>query len=355
MKKTLLSLLALSLGLICNAQVIVTEDCSSLVVGDIGDDVTGATPGQNDWLTFVAATGLNSDFQVIDQGGEYGNIIQITGSNTSTNTRRMFKDVSGSWGFREAGNNVAEVQFDFFSGPVTTSKNSLRVILYNTDLTKILGGMMFNMGTKVLSGLSYYDNTAQAGGILGNYLFRLSYTAVPTPAYSDLVLQPNTWYRVGFSFNYTTGEVVFKESTGLITSSPIVGASAGIDAVQLNMMVTAISLTGDVNTVSSMGLFDNLNFQASAVNGPLSVATQEVVSNEIAVYPNPATNVINVNNPNASITKIVLTDLNGRTVKQVNYDKVADIQINIGDLASGMYMMNIQSTQGESTKKFLKQ
>ncbi|MFT3796319.1 T9SS type A sorting domain-containing protein [Flavobacterium sp.] len=352
MKKTLLSLFALSLGLFSNAQVIVTEDASSLVVGDIGDDLTGMTPGQGDWLTFVVASGSNSDFQVVDQGN--GNIIQITGSNTSANTRRMFKDVSGSWGFRDSGNNVAEVQFDFFSGPVTTSNNSIRVILYNSDLTKILGGMMFSMGSKVLSGLSYYDNTASAGGVLGNYSFRLSYTAVPTPTYSDLVLQPNTWYRVGFSFNYTTGEVIFKEGTGLITSSPIIGASAGIDAVQLNMMVTAISLTGQTNTVSSLGLFDNLNFQASAVNGPLSVKTEEVVANEVSVYPNPATNVINVSNPNASITKITLTDLNGRTVKQINYDKVAEIQINISDLASGMYMMNIQSTDGESVKKFLK-
>lgn len=355
MKKTLLSFCALGLGLFANAQVLLIENGTGLTPGNVGTDLTGTTPGANDWLTFCAASGQNSDFQIVDQGGAYGNVVQITGSNTAANTRRMFKDIGGDWGFRDAGNDVAEVQFDFFSGPATTSTNSLRVILYNSDLTKIVGGMMFAMSTKVLSGLSYYDNTAAAGGVLGNYSFRLSYTATPTPAYSDLVLQPNTWYRVGFSVNYTTGQVIFKESTGLITSSPIIGASAGIDPVQLNMMMTAITTTGQTNTVSATGLFDNLNFQASATSGPLlATESNEMVSNQFSVFPNPASNVINIGNENAAITNVSLADLNGRTVKQFELDKVSSTQLNISDLSSGMYMMTIQSTQGETVKKIMK-
>lgn len=354
MRKTLLTFCALGFGLFAQAQVILTENCEGLSVGNVNDDLTGAVPGQGEWMTFVAASGNNSDFQVINQGGDAGNLIQITGSNTATNTRRMFQDISGPWGFRDAGNNVAEVQFRFFSGPATTSTNSLRVILYNSDLTKIIGGMMFAMSTKVLSGLSYYDNTASAGGVLGNYSFRLSYTATPTPAYSDLVLQPNTWYTVGFSVNYTTGQVIFKESTGLITSAPITGASAGLDPVQLNMMMTAITTTGQVNSVSATGLFDDLNFQASATSGPLlAVATNEVASAS-SVYPNPASNFINVSNDKAAITKVTLADLNGRTVKQFELANVSEAQLNISELSSGMYLMTIKSTEGETVKKIMK-
>lgn len=351
MRKTLLTFYALGFGLFASAQVILTENCEGLSVGNVNDDLTGAVPGQGEWLTFVAAAGNNSDFQVINQGGDTGNMVQITGSNTSANTRRMFQDISGPWGFRDAGNDVAEVQFRFFSGPATTSTNSLRVILYNSDLTKIIGGMMFAMSTKVLSGLSYYDNTASPGGVLGNYSFRLSYTA---PNYSDLTLQPNTWYTVGFSVNYTTGQVVFKESTGLITSAPITGASVGLDPVQLNMMMTAITTTGQVNTVSGIGLFDNLNFQASATSGPLLAVVSDEVANQSSVYPNPASNVINVSNDKAAITSVTLADLNGRTVKQFELDKVSDAQLNISELSAGMYLMTIKSTQGETVKKIMK-
>ena len=353
MKKTLLTFCALGLGLFANAQVLLNEDASGLLLGNVGADLTGTTPGQGEWLTFVAAAGNASDFQVVEQAGN--NMIQITGSNTAVNTRRMFKDISGDWGFRDAGNDVAEVQFRFYSGGPTTSTNSLRVILYNADLTKIIGGMMFSMSTKVLSGLSYYDNTASAGGVLGNYSFRLSYTATPTPAYSDLVLQPDTWYTVGFSVNRANGQVIFKESTGLITSAPITGASAGLDPVQLNMMMTAISTTGQTNTVAATGLFDNLNFQASATSGPLlAVQSNVVANNQSSVYPNPASNSINVSNEHAAITKITMADLNGRTVKQFELDKVSNAQLNISDLSSGMYMMTIKSTEGETVKKIIK-
>jgi hypothetical protein len=207
-----------------------------------------------------------------------------------------------------------------------------------------------------LSGLSYYDNTAAAGGILGNYSFKLSYTATPTPAYSDLVLQPNTWYKVGFSFNYVTGEVIFKEDTGLITSAPITGASANTEIAQLDMVVTAISIPNQTNTVAAQGLFDNLNFQASVLSGPLlAVQDNAIIANEFAVFPNPAENVINVTNSNnIAISAITMTDLNGRVVKQQNFENVSDIQLSVSDLASGMYMMTIKSAQGEIVKKIMK-
>ncbi|HMI08500.1 MAG TPA: T9SS type A sorting domain-containing protein [Flavobacterium sp.] len=355
MKKTLLSLCALGFGFFSQAQVLLDENVSTLTVGNVGTDLTGTTPGQGGWLTSVLAAGSNTDFQVIDQGGNYGNVFQIIGSNTAVNSRRLFKDVSSDWGFRETGNNVAEVQFDFFTGPATTSANSMRVLLYDATLTKMLAGMMVNMSTKVMSGLSYYDNTAAAGGILGNYSFKLGYTATPTPAYSDVVLQPNTWYRMGFSYNYTTGQVIFKESTGLITSPPIMGASAGTEVGQLNMIMTAISTTGQANSVSATGLFDNAYFQASVTSGPILLSVDSNEMAQFAVFPNPAENVINVtNSKNAAVSRVTLTDMNGRTVKQQNFENVSDLQLNISDLAPGMYMMNIKSTQGESVKKIIK-
>lgn len=353
MKKILLTFCAIGLSLFANAQVFVDENVSALTVGNVGTDLTGATPGQGGWTTIVAAGGNNSDFQVIDNGDARGNVFQITGSNTTANNRRLVKDIAVDWAFREAG-NVAEVEFDFFTGPATTSANNMRVLLYDATLTKMLGGIMVYMSTLELRGLGYYDATAQAGGVLGNYSFRLSYTATPTPTYADVFLERNTWYKLGFSYNYTTGELIFKEGSGLITSPPVIGAAAGTDVSIMNVSMNAISTSAtQPNTISAIGLFDNLICKASATSDPLAVHSNAVASNEFAVFPNPAQQVINIRS-NASILKISLTDLNGRVVKESAFDKMSDIEWNISDLTSGLYLMNITTAEGNTVKKIMK-
>jgi hypothetical protein len=54
------------------------------------------------------------------------------------------------------------------------------------------------------------------------------------------------------------------------------------------------------------------------------------------------------------VKSISLTDLNGRVVKQISYSDASNIQVNVADLASGMYLMNITSDQGTATKKVVK-
>lgn len=90
------------------------------------------------------------------------------------------------------------------------------------------------------------------------------------------------------------------------------------------------------------------------LNGVTSLGTKTNNAAAFSVFPNPANNVINVSNANSKITAVSLTDLNGRTVKNVNYDNLSNVQVNIEDLASGMYMMTIQSTEGEAVKKVMK-
>ena len=51
---------------------------------------------------------------------------------------------------------------------------------------------------------------------------------------------------------------------------------------------------------------------------------------------------------------ISITDLNGRVVKQNSFTDVTNVQVNVSDLASGVYMMNITSDKGSVTKKIIK-
>lgn len=92
----------------------------------------------------------------------------------------------------------------------------------------------------------------------------------------------------------------------------------------------------------------------SVVEGDVA-GTNQALASKLSVYPNPANGIVNINNDqNILVNGVEIVDINGRTVKSVKYDGVSNAQINISDLSSGMYLMNISSDKGMSTKKIMK-
>ncbi len=87
------------------------------------------------------------------------------------------------------------------------------------------------------------------------------------------------------------------------------------------------------------------------VDGVMSAPA--ISAGEFAVYPNPANSVVNVASSKNVISNVSLVDVNGRTVKNASVDG-NNAQINISDLASGVYMMTISSDKGSVTKKVVK-
>lgn len=83
----------------------------------------------------------------------------------------------------------------------------------------------------------------------------------------------------------------------------------------------------------------------------LSVNDNQITN--IAIYPNPATNVLNISNVNNyEIKNISVVDINGRVVKN---ESGAMTQINVSDLNAGVYFVTIEAAEGKTTKKFIKQ
>jgi hypothetical protein len=93
------------------------------------------------------------------------------------------------------------------------------------------------------------------------------------------------------------------------------------------------------------------DFSVTAV----ALSTDSFFSQNFAVYPNPADTVINISNKNnTTLNQVQVTDLNGRVVKSVNLNGVANAQINIADLNSGVYFLKATNSQGVGTTKFIK-
>lgn len=85
------------------------------------------------------------------------------------------------------------------------------------------------------------------------------------------------------------------------------------------------------------------------------LSVKGVDASNFTVYPNPANNILNVSNKaNDLINNIQIKDLTGKTVKESNFIAQSTIQMNIADIAAGVYMMTINTEQGSITKKIVK-
>ena len=341
--KKLLLIITLALSLQCiNAQVIVNDNYDSLTIGNVGTDVTGATAGQSGYYTQGVA---NSNFIISAEGAPQGSVVNIVGSTTASGTRYMWKDISTAWASRTSGNNVLNIEFDLFTGAATTSKNNARVYIFNSDGTTVLAGFSLNFETKAISGLAYYDPNNGGVNPVGFYPFNLG------ASNAVLNLTASTWVRLGVSYNTTTRQVIWKGPgfySGVTGAIPPTGTN---NPLEIDYVHTA----GTSNTISVTSKFDNLLANANSIENLLGSFDFNLAASKFSVSPNPANDFISVtNSDNILVSGISITDLNGRVVKQNSYTNVSDIQVNVSDLASGMYMMNITSDKGSVTKKIIK-
>src|SRR5690554_2328843 len=95
-------------------------------------------------------------------------------------------------------------------------------------------------------------------------------------------------------------------------------------------------------------------------NGYPAITNNGVSSTEnfdklgLSVFPNPVSDIVNITSPEANIEMVTITDLNGRTVKSINFNNVAETTIDASDLASGIYLMNITANGTVATQKIVK-
>lgn len=117
----------------------------------------------------------------------------------------------------------------------------------------------------------------------------------------------------------------------------------------------------DTLTVDSAGnVFKNLNsFTGSAsmnvVSAPkklTSTGIQQLVNtNTVSVMPNPATNVVRITFNENKNTSIQVIDLNGKVVKSNTVNSVNQTELNVSDLAEGLYIVKVTNDNGVATTK----
>ena len=146
----------------------------------------------------------------------------------------------------------------------------------------------------------------------------------------------NTWYNIRMDYDFNAQTITYYLNDELLHSGSMFSSATTVDTVFF--------------------IFDNYGsgFYVDNVVINTGTASTEDFASNFSVYPNPATNVINVSNSADVINNVTITDLNGRTVKQVTVG-VNDAQINISDLAQGVYILNATSNGKSFTQKIVKQ
>ena len=231
---------------------------------------------------------------------------------------------------------------------------------------------------------------ATAAGFSGGFAFSRSWNQVPLTPDNSLISQAftvptegaYTTFKVGaidpefFAEHYAVYVITEEDFAPVIEgmqATPPTATAADFIAILGTASIeetleTHMAVSKFIDLAAYAGQEIRLVFRHFNVSDELIIILDDVVvttgelgtsnnalASQFSVYPNPANNVINIANAeNILVNAVSIVDINGRTVKSVKFDNVASAQINISDLATGVYMMNISSDKGTTTKKIVK-
>ena len=113
--------------------------------------------------------------------------------------------------------------------------------------------------------------------------------------------------------------------------------------------VTSVSMRFESSDIGEFGMntpayvaIDNINWEAP-------VGISETIENNYQVYPNPVTDVMNIEGPAGKIT---VSNINGKLVWEGMHSMQSSIDFS--KLPNGVYMVNMSTPNGTFTKKVIK-
>ena len=159
----------------------------------------------------------------------------------------------------------------------------------------------------------------------------------------DLATQTGEVNFINYSENTTNREWLFGDGSVAYTDSIVshTYTSTGTYQVQL---ITYNSVCSDTSTL----IIEVIN----------SLGTNEMLKNNnlITVYPNPTTNLVNINYEvnTADAFTVTIVDLQGKEVyTNTLYNNKGQLQINLNEWSDGVYFVNLITNQNVKTVKLI--
>lgn len=315
-------------------------------------NATAYTTSGASWFNFVHFFDANNGVTMGDPGPGVDFEIYLTSDGgvswTTANAITLPNPLSGEYGYN-GGYTVAGNTLWFVTNKGRIYKTTNMGANWTVSQSPIT-----DFGSATVSGKIYFSDNNN-GILLSNAATGNFYTTTNggstwssastfTGSHKLLSYIPGTSTLVGTSAAAPLGSSYSSNGTTWTNIDPTSTIQRGVNA----FFDGTTGWCGGYNTSSTVGGIFKYTGPALANDSFEKVASFEI-------SPNPAKDFIGItNNNNVLLTDVTISDLNGRTVKSLKVENLSEVQINVSDLNSGIYFMNITSDEGKSVKKFIK-
>lgn len=159
----------------------------------------------------------------------------------------------------------------------------------------------------------------------------------------------------------------FKADAGIPSATfPTVLGSQGGNDVRLQYgvsMFPTIVLVGpdkkminnDIWPISGVSTYESAFPSGAITEMACNTASidQEALDAQLNLYPNPATDFLNINID--AIQQVTITDASGKLVFDANYSNEGEVELSVSEMQGGMYIVVVTTAHGVVTKRFFKQ
>lgn len=303
-----------------NAQVFFSEDFESYNLGTFTSNSKG-------W----DVSGVYNSVRIVSEPGR-GKVL-AWGWNTMPltfygNAGCAQNDFLKEFDKRNPGNDILKIEFDFYSRDFTGTPAEFfqsSVGLSSSD---------YYFRCRVNANESAIDSSITNPG---NYKIAYNHSWIKVEMYFVYLENTDTWEV--HTYIPVLGYWSF-ESGKTLTS---LGLYIGFSVYKANQSPSGVLIK-----------YDNIKISAIP-NLPAFANVNEWISSKFNVYPNPATNVVNItNSENMQVQQITIYDINGKQLSTQVFNNETEIQLNVENLPSGTYILHLETNQGMAVKKLIK-
>lgn len=357
MKKTIFYLSMIIVWFIIQpsiAQSLYNEDFNSYSVGDISNNNNGTLPGKGNWYAHYSGP---NNAEIISEPGK-GNVLKLPSytSNLGNGCFVFRNDLLPYWQQRQSGNNILKVSFDLYTGDAGDNiggahSNIIRVDIMNKDNIYIIGYLYIASNNQHCIRISHpasrnNSQTPPYGIVHNDYAYLMP---------NDLKLPINQWVTLEFYVDYINNKLYFAvPSMGhIITRDSSIQLDLGFEGYDDSPKTLMITNGGGHFTKEYFPKIDNINISAQNTTPTLSI--RDYISNKYTIFPNPATDIVTISNDeNIGIKQIKLLDISGKIIEEAFFNNDSEVQINVNDLANGIYLLQINTQNGVFIEKLIK-
>ena len=340
------------------SQVLYDENFDTFTLGNLGTDPTGVIPGQDGWFT-QGLTTISKDNTLFTITAEPGRGKVLTLSSPNPMPQKTISLHATKTGLnslidqRTAGENVIKLEIDYYTGAQHIRDSyGINTIMLLCDCDPTTGAVDDIL---VRWSFDYYGGAVSFvyhNGIV------FTYTGVNN---LPSTLPFNTWVTFIAYLDYPNKKVYFETPyLGKVAVGDFLSQSTSTNLImdfKPSVLLFSINTYDITSTNQMVNKYDNIKITALNAVPPevIALSVDDVLSEKFNLYPNPATDVVNItNSENMFVNQVAVYDVTGKQLNTQTFNNESEIQLNVENLASGVYMLHLQTNEGTAIKKLVK-